>query len=600
MELDTAEATDREIELSVPWATSKSAILVPLAWATVLGLFATICNGLFYRVHEPFHDSMSYHEKIFRAMTLADVEGLTSGLNEALVGNNTTCLPILIAALLGPFLEPTRWVGVWIQVAELLFYLVTLEIYLRLVWKMDLRGRAFSVISIATLAMMFFTNGGLSDFRMDLSLALMYGATVLWALVARTTCAARHFFWLGISFGVCCLFRATAPIYLCVALAPVVLIDLWSGQGFVKRSRRRGWIRAMIIAAITCLWFYVLNFDYLYYYYFVWNTDANAKIPRLESFLHLEMVGRQLGWSFLVLVLGYSALRMFEARTQSVTVVVAEGPETRGIRGIRGQAIRLMWFAAAPLVILIGQRMGLNPFVSMPSAMLIHVLVVIGMVRSAVNFSPRTWKLMWVVLMVSIALALGRGLKKHVYPRYPLMAGHRQLLDAMIVDANTHGIMSAHFASAQMMDYETSSLHSVILFDHPRAMRHGLSKLIDGISLSPSGVMNRPAAVNWQNIKGDSDAARIQELSAMTASQVDYLVVPTKATAQMIVDRKMSEPIHRFSVSILQELSEDRVANWEKIAGPIAGKDGREFELWAKANRGSKNNVNLAESPSYQ
>ncbi|MEQ1905815.1 MAG: hypothetical protein ABL888_16625, partial [Pirellulaceae bacterium] len=464
---------------------------------------------------------MSYHEKIFRAMTIADEEGLPNGLNEALVGNNTTCLPILIAALLGPWMEPTRLVGVWIQVAELLFYLVTLEIYLRLVWKMDFRGRAFSVFSIATLAMLFFTNGGLSDFRMDLSLGLMYGASVLWALVARTTCASRHFFWFGFSVGVCCLFRATAPIYLSLALAPVALVDLWSGQGFVKRSRRRGWIRAMFIAAIACLWFYVLNFDYLYYYYFVWNTDANAKIPRLESFLHLEMVGRQLGWSFLVLVLGYGALKIFEARAQAQSAVAAEGVEDRVTRG---QVVRLMWFAAAPLVILIGRRMGLNPFVSMPSSMLIHVLVVIGIVRGAANFSLRTWKLLWVVLLVSIALALGRGLKKHIYPRYPLMAGHLQLLDAMVVDAKAHGIKSAHFASAQMMDYETSSLHSVILFDHPRAMRQGLSKLIDGISLSPSGVMNRPAAVNWQNIKGDSDAARIRELSAMTANQVDYLI----------------------------------------------------------------------------
>ncbi|MEQ1902577.1 MAG: hypothetical protein ABL888_00160, partial [Pirellulaceae bacterium] len=61
--------------------------------------------------------------------------------------------------------------------------------------------------------------------------------------------------------------------------------------------------------------------------------------------------------------------------------------------------------------------------------------------------------------------------------------------------------------------------------------------------------------------------------------------------------RKMSEPIHRFSVSILQELSDDGVANWEKIAGPINGKDGREFELWAKANRRSKNNATPAEFP---
>ena len=587
MEVEQAEVIEDKARTELK-STLNPSRLIPLTCTLVLGLFAAICNGLLYRVHEPFHDSMNYHEKIFRAMTLADMEGLPKGLNEALVGNNTTCLPILIAALLGPLMEPTRLVGIWIQVAELLFYLLTLELYLRLVWKMEMRGRAFSIFSIATLAMLFFTNGGLSDFRIDLSLALMYGATVLWALVARTTCAARHFLGLGISLGACCLFRATAPIYLIFALAPIALVDLWFGQGFVKRSRRRGWIRAMFIAAIACLWFYVLNFDYLYYYYFVWNTDANAKIPGMQSLLHLEMVGRQLGWGFLALMLGYGALSLFGMRGQTESVGLLDVPENRdGLEHqvVRGQVIRLMWFAAAPLVILIGRRMGLNPFVSMPSAMLIHVLVVIGMVRGASNFSPRSWQLLWVVLMVSITFAMARGLKKHMYPNEPLMAGHLQILDAMVADAKAHGIRQAHFASAQMMDFETSSLHSVVLFDHPRARREGLSKLIDGISLSPSAVMDRPAAVNWQNIKGDSDTARIRELSAMTANQVDYLIVPTKATAQRIEDRKLSEPIHRFSVSILQELSQDQQALWEKIAGPIAGKDGREFELWANAKR---------------
>ncbi len=584
MDLDTDDGTGKTTASSEFPSSRKSLFLIPGACSIVLGFFAIVCNGLFYQVHEPFHDSMGYHEKIFRAMTIADVEGLPSGLHEALVGNNTTCLPILIAALLGPLIEPTRLVGVCIQVAELFFYLRTLEIYLRLVRRMDLRARAFSITSFASLAMLFFTNGGLSDFRMDLSLAIMYGTTVLWALTARTTCASSHFFWLGFSAGICCLFRATAPVYLGVALAPLALVDVLSGQGFVKRSRRRGWVGAMFIAAITCLWFYVLNFNYLYYYYFVWNTDANAKIPWLESFLHLEMVGRQLGWSFFVFVLGYGVVKFINSRTHPAEAVAIKKQENPVAHG-RGQVIRLIWFAAAPLVILIGRRMGLNPFVSMPSSILIHVLLLVGMIRGAASFSPRSWKMLWVVLLVSIAVALGRGVTKHLYPRYPLMAGHLYFLDAMVADANANGIRSAHFASAQMLDYETSSLHSVILFDHPRGSRQGLSKLINGISLSPSGVLNRPAAANWQGIDGNTDTEKIRNLSKMTANQVDYLIVPSKATAQRIVDRKMSEPIHRHSIAILRELSDDQNAKWEKIAGPIAGKDEREFELWAKANR---------------
>src|SRR5207253_169944 len=132
-----------------------------------------------------------------------------------------------------------------------------------------------------------------SDFRMDLSLFFTFALAALWYLVAAATGRRRHFALAGAACGVAFLFRATAPVYIAAALAPLVLYDVATGP------RRRELLAGCLVAGLTAtgmsLWFYVINFGQLYYYYFVWNPDANAHLPLAVSARHFRFVVGHIG-----------------------------------------------------------------------------------------------------------------------------------------------------------------------------------------------------------------------------------------------------------------------------------------------------------------
>lgn len=540
--------------------------------SVILGLICSWLNILLYQMHEPFFDSMAYHEKMFRTMVQAKELGWWAALSETFTGDHTSFMPVMIAALLGQIMNPSRLIGVWIQVAEVAIYLWTLDAYCRRVWRFDLNQRCLVLASFSSLACVFFTNGGLSDFRMDFSLALLYGAAGLRCLIARHSTHLIDFVWLGIVIGLACLFRATAPIYLLVALAPMAVTDLW-GSGFVKRSRRHGWLVAISTTALLAGWFYVLNFDYLYYYYVVWNTDANAKLSLLESLIHLKMVNKQLGIGFVLWLLGgFLITRIY----RTGDTIAAPAPDVP-----RGQWIRLCWLAVVPLIILIGRRMGLNPFVSMPTAILLQAIVGVWLGKGILNGRMVQTRMLWAMLLIAIIVSIGRGYKKHAFPHEGLMPEHQRIVRLMIDDAQAQGLSYARFASIAMIDFETASLHSVILFDQSQGELRGKDWYVDNVRLSPANVFNLPAVDNWQSIES-TDAKRIERLVARAANEIEYLIVPTAESARQISEQTREVVVNRFAPEILAKLKQQNDQQWTPIATGLAGKDGRTYELWRR------------------
>ena len=112
------------------------------------------------------------------------------------------------------------------------------------------------------------------------------------------------------------------------------------------------WLLASAVAATVAGWFFVSNFRHLYFYYVVWNQDANARLSLSESVRHLGFAMHHIGLPLLF-----------------VLVLIALYTCAQSLRRCgTGLKKRLNWppllFSTVPLGYLVLSGSGLNPFVS--------------------------------------------------------------------------------------------------------------------------------------------------------------------------------------------------------------------------------------------
>ena len=304
-----------EAEANLTKPLAKPMLVLFLA-CLLVGLFCCKLNLQLYQHQAPFYDSLSYNDRLFRVMTKAREVSFTESLKAACNANSTNCFPFIVAAVIAPLVEPSRLVGIWIQVGLLYFFLVSLFYYLSRVRRLSESSSVAACLAFLAIKCLYFDNGGLSDFRMDLSLFLGCAVTSVWFLTSMATGKKRHFVLMGIAASVCCLSRATAPIYLVFALAPLFAVELF------KRSQRiekiAGVIWATCVVVLLSGWFYALNFEYLKYYYFDWNTDANAKIPLVEALNHWKYAQRSVGGPFALMIICWGTAVLVRTSKNSI------------------------------------------------------------------------------------------------------------------------------------------------------------------------------------------------------------------------------------------------------------------------------------------
>ena len=183
---------------------------------------------------------------------------------------------------MAPVVEPSRMVGVWIQTGLLYLFLASLLYFLIRVKRLSVNSALMGCLAFLGTKCLYFSNGGLSDFRMDLSLYLGFGMTCVWYLASMKSLMRWHFVMLGVSAAICCLFRATAPIYFLFTLCPLYFLELIRSDG--RKEKLTGILVSFGVVLVLAGWFYFFNFEFLKFYYFDWNTDANA-----VSYTHLTL-----------------------------------------------------------------------------------------------------------------------------------------------------------------------------------------------------------------------------------------------------------------------------------------------------------------------
>lgn len=512
-----------------------------LAITFALGLLAVWMNGILYRTQQPVYDSVSYLERLHRVMSITRDESLSEGLREATI-HTTVCLPWLAGVILAPIFEPSRALAVVLQCGWIVAFLWSLNRLLLVAGMGERWPGRLALGLVGTTAFVFFTNGGLSDFRMDLSLALGYAATLSAVLVALRRGTTGNWFAVGLLAAATCLCRATAPVYLALAAGPLLVWHL------VRRNPdRRKLISGAFLASGTAIvmagWFYLLNADYLRYYYGEWNTDANARLEFWQALRHVEMLWRQTGWAATSLAVALALLRvMWPGRSPLAgsRSDVAEPPALH-----RGLIIAAAWIALAPVLLLVGIRAGLNPFVSMPSAAGLVMLAAVWL--AGWTRGLERWQLRVVGLLVLLAAtgAAARGWKKHRFPNDRFMAAHRQAIDAVLEDARRNGIRHLRLASTGTVDATTDSLFGSVLYDRDDVRIHGRTVMAGEVRIEPDRLFDLPARANWKEVPGANEGEQIGWLVSEAVRRVDYVVLPDGPTAEELAERFGHDEINR-------------------------------------------------------
>ena len=543
----------------------------------LLGLYCCQLNRQLYEHQSPAYDSLSYNEKLFRTMTISREHGLAESINAACFVENTNCLPFLIGAVIAPVVEPSRMVGIWIQTALLFLFLASLFNFLFSLRKLTASSALAGCFVFLAASCFYLENGGLSDFRMDLALFMGFGLTAVWYLSSMERPNDWSFVLLGVSAAICCLFRATAPVYLVISLCPLIAVNLLLSSN--RTIKLRGIAIAATIAVVLTGWFYILNFEYLRYYYVDWNTDANAKIPLSQALRHFKLAGRSVGEPILfLLICWWFGVLIRVRKKQSLISWIGDSIRDRDID------LRIAWLAIAAIVMMVARRAGLNPFVCMPAVFGMILFFTLPCLRQIDKLKdPRLTCFCWIVLLICVGIAGVRGWVRHSPEEFSRMKANHLVIDTMVDNALLRKQKELRYGTVQITDFDSNILYSVLLFDHDNCQPHLDGVLVDGIDVRRIQTFSQPSETDWAQLPGETDEAKIAAMVSEAGNEIDFLIVPDEASAESIPLQTGYNVINNHLVRIRELVINDE--SWALVKSDIQV-DKKEFvEIYRNLNR---------------
>lgn len=528
-------------------------VVAIVAFQFMLGLYAVALNALFYTQYGPFYNSLSYDNALARMQLDARSDGAFAALSRTIY-SDTVAYPWILFAPIARFAIASRAIGVWIQIfAATWMQLAMFFYFLKIKGQTWVDSFAFSA-AFVLIAAAFDSNGGLSDFRMDLLQYLLFATVLATYLIARRRQALIWWALLGLTSGLLCLGRATSPVYMVPIFGVCSAVDLIANRQN-QRQVLLNWLLASAVAATVAGWFFISNFRHLYFYYVVWNQDANARLSLSESVRHLVFAMHHIGLPLLFVL---------------VLIALYTGAQSLRRCGT-GLKKRLNWppllFSTVPLGYLVLSGSGLNPFVSIVGVSGI-MLFLLEPINSSQILPPQPLSV-WLsaaLLFAGCLNAVG-GIYKHSLdvPNWiPRQEGVRDVVQTMtnnVVHADGRRYLSYAFiytgALNEAVIFNTMYFDEHIAFDKDRTAKIAGSQLV-GIKLGN----NVSTAVEWSMLAGATDDEKIANIVRSANERVDFLLASADGTEL---------PMHiygnRFAVEINHRLRDS--GEWEKIAGPI-------------------------------
>lgn len=536
------------------------------------GLYAQFLQHKFYEVQAPFFDSVQYYDRVYEVVSIRQQEGLIPAIQNAAMEKSTFCFPYLLAVPISYITQPTRAIGVWIEVFYLAVFVFSLAEYLRRVCRSSSSRIVLSLLPVFLISAIYRSNSGLSDLRVDMPLGFLYASTACWWLIGRNDGRWSAFVIAGILAGIACLTRGIAPIYLICGFIPLVIAEFFLTKEKAKLAIQAGLV--MGLAGILSAWFYIKHFKFLYFYYAVWNTDANAAVSFSRSLRHFAASYKSIGIIFTIFFVAAWIGAMYSIRNRSVPVD-SSGPDSRGIK--QQDLFRLLWVGLAPILMLIAKGAGINPFVSLPGSIGILAAAVVLLNYFYSTMSIPMQKRLAFTALIFLAVAWIDGYRRHTEDQSPTMAGHQELIGLIEADAKASGRSHVTYSVNIITKTCAPSLKSILQYDRNSKYVDRITTEVDGIRYSISYKLMNPSKANWDRLAGDTIDEKIKLLELHATSNVDYVVTMARRSVPLVQANYGHDYAMQFADKILDAF--DNPEHWQAISGEIDMEPGVAVQL---------------------
>ncbi len=550
-----------------------------IAVVLALGLYASWLNHQFYLSQGPFFDSAAYTNYLARVIGATQLDGLKDGLYVALDATTSPLpgLEAILLALLHVHISSMRQLGVWLQVIWLLALAVSLFLY----WSQD-RKRGTWTSVLLTLPFLFFAgifnyNGGLSDFRLDLSLYILLACASVWFL--RTWSDDTRVNWLitGSFITLASLSRATAPVYWVVIAGPLLLVRLITGSWDHKKRVLQGIGWMTLPSFIVALPYFLTHFSYLYYYYAQWNQDANARLSWGDSLAHVRFAFQHVGWTLAVGALFYFVTVLWNGSFRPSKV-----------------DWKILYMGCAPVLFLVLRGAGPNPFVSMP-AVFGWLLFLLAPLQGSGPLRHSAWtKAASFLLLGACGWNAAHAPGQVGYPE-TRMSALRQGIDWMRDDASRKKLSQVDFVAFHNWNYHPSFIRNVFINEYGYRASRAFLMSPEGVRWQPSytwkhqegtfeGMVTASVELVWQEeVEGSTDEEKVAWMVSAAGTHIDYVFLPDDSTIDFMEKYISANFINTKVRAIKARLL--ATGDWEKIGTPLAITDFERVQLYTNRRR---------------
>jgi hypothetical protein len=542
------------------------AVLALTAITIAQGFYAAKLNVDFYKQHTPFFDSCSYTKQLAIVSSKTRRLGFGAGVRESLSGN--VALPFLEATLISKLVAPSRVMGVWLQAVWMIALALSLYWYFAHYRNMDRWLAVLLALPFVSFARVYDWNGGLPDFRMDLSLYIFASLTAVWYLATYETESRLPWLLAGFSAMLACLARATAPIYLLVMIGPLLLVRLAVAQG-KRRSILVNTLWMCLPVTISAGAFLAYNFSYLYFYYVTWSPDANRHLPWKEASLHFNMAESHVGDVLLWCALAAVAINIVCIR-----------------KGVRPDW-KPIWLALAAPLFLAYRGAGLNPFVSMPAVfgILLFACLPFQGIQPASRF-------LWARAAIGIVLAGGAFAcaaaagQPQMYsgPNLTSMPGVRTMIDRASQDARSRGFPRIEFIAPELGDAHSCMISNVLIYEYGAVPGEAKGLYVPGgltYHFPEELTFTASDELFWKmKVPGETEQEKLGNVvSMMVAQSPDYLLLPDATTLNWLERERGFYFINRETRQIMSRLL--ALNKWVSLGDPVQVDSNEKIEVFA-------------------
>ena len=527
-------------------------LLAILFFQIAVGIYAIYLSRIFYSKYGPFFDSMAYFNGLAEMHARAQSNGHLAALIQRIY-RSTVFYPWLAFAPFASAVNLDRSIATWIQV----FASAAMQFA---VFAYFLRGYRDRIVALASstvfmgIAALYWFDGGIADFRMDLIQYFFYTAAMALYLIARSAKTRVRLRWtfFGIAVGILCLARATSPVYLVLVAAVLAPVDLFGAVGR-RRELLEGWAVAAIAALSVAGWFYVMNWKFLHYYYFVWNSDANAKLPITQSASHIAFALSHVGnWLCAALLL-------------RAAVIVLAGLQQCGAQVLRRANWRPAWFSIAPIGYLVLSGAGLNPFVSIVSIAGLVMFLLEPLVPSPQPIRPPWEYLLATIIFAAMAVNFVGALDNYsredrVSSWIPRRQGLDDLVRAMTDNVIADRPREYRYAVAHIGSLSADVIFNTLAYDQKLPVKPN-GAVVYGVVTLAKCYKGASTQVEWSASEGATDDEKIDRLGNLLNSRCDFLAMADTSQLPPVayINRFIPEIYRRTLLS----------GHWQAITGSL-------------------------------